>query len=195
MSSRQWRGGGGSSSGASVSLISRPHTLQRYLTFTLRSSPAGGGVDMGAEKLRQQASAAFPQDHADDQTSDEPEDCGQGRHHPQAIREVMRPPGRCGPSTRVHLWGRFDVLASRRASPAAGPVRSTLRCRIEVGCDAATPTHVLHAARCRALKCCPARGGASSPHSVSRRRPSGRTDVRRACTLSLPPTRPVRLRS
>jgi hypothetical protein len=52
MSSRQCRGGGGSSSGASVSLISSPQTLQRYLTLTLRSSPAGGGGDIGAEKLR-----------------------------------------------------------------------------------------------------------------------------------------------
>ena len=43
MSSRQWRGGGGSSSGARVSLISNPHTLQRYFTFNLRISPAGGG--------------------------------------------------------------------------------------------------------------------------------------------------------
>src|SRR3954451_17062975 len=51
MSSRQCLGGGGSSSGASVSLISSPQRLQRYLTFTLRSSPAGGGVVTGALKL------------------------------------------------------------------------------------------------------------------------------------------------
>src|SRR4029079_7431150 len=51
MSSRQCRGGGGSSSGASVSLISRPQTLQRYLTLTLRSSPGGGGGAIGVVKL------------------------------------------------------------------------------------------------------------------------------------------------
>ena len=47
MSSRQWRGGGGSSSGANVSLISRPQTLHRYRTFTLRISPEGGGGGSG----------------------------------------------------------------------------------------------------------------------------------------------------
>src|SRR4029077_6927726 len=51
MSSRQCFGGGGSSSGASVSLISRPHTLHRYLTLTLRSSPAGGGGGIGGVRL------------------------------------------------------------------------------------------------------------------------------------------------
>lgn len=52
MSSRQCRGGGGSSSGASVSLISSPQTLHRYLTLTLRISPEGGGGGIGVVKLR-----------------------------------------------------------------------------------------------------------------------------------------------
>ena len=43
MSSRQCRGGGGSSSGAIVNLSSTPQTSHRYLRFTLRSSPLGGG--------------------------------------------------------------------------------------------------------------------------------------------------------
>jgi len=43
MSSRQCLGGGGSSSGAIVNLNSTPQTSQRYLRFTLRNSPVGGG--------------------------------------------------------------------------------------------------------------------------------------------------------
>jgi hypothetical protein len=34
-----------------VSLISNPHTLQRYLTLTLRISPEGGGGGIGVVKL------------------------------------------------------------------------------------------------------------------------------------------------
>ena len=43
MSSKQWRGGGGSSSGAMVIRSSVPHTLQRYRTLMRRISPDGGG--------------------------------------------------------------------------------------------------------------------------------------------------------
>ena len=35
-----------------MSLISRPHTLQRYLTFTRRISPAGGGGGSAVDMLR-----------------------------------------------------------------------------------------------------------------------------------------------
>ena len=34
-----------------MSLISNPHTLQRYLTLTLRISPEGGGGGIGVVKL------------------------------------------------------------------------------------------------------------------------------------------------
>src|SRR5690606_8962312 len=47
MSSRQCFGGGGSSSGAIISFSSTPHTLHRYLTFTRRISPEGGGSGGG----------------------------------------------------------------------------------------------------------------------------------------------------
>ncbi len=52
MSSRQWRGGGGSSSGANIIFSSKPHMVQRYLTLILRISPAGGGAGIGVVKLR-----------------------------------------------------------------------------------------------------------------------------------------------
>jgi hypothetical protein len=52
MSSRQCRGGGGSSSGAIVNLSSTPHTPHRYRTFTLRISPAGGGGGSGRVMAR-----------------------------------------------------------------------------------------------------------------------------------------------
>lgn len=52
MSSRQCRGGGGSSSGAIVNLSSTPQTSQRYLRFTLRSSPVGGGSGGSEVMLR-----------------------------------------------------------------------------------------------------------------------------------------------
>ena len=35
-----------------MSLISNPHTVQRYLTLILRISPAGGGAGIGVVKLR-----------------------------------------------------------------------------------------------------------------------------------------------
>ena len=43
----QWRGGGGSSSGANVMRNSSPHSEHRYLTLTLRNSPSGGGSGSG----------------------------------------------------------------------------------------------------------------------------------------------------
>ena len=52
ISSRQCFGGGGSSSGANVNRNSTPHTPHRYLTFTRRISPAGGGGGNGVVKAR-----------------------------------------------------------------------------------------------------------------------------------------------
>src|SRR6266542_3845401 len=59
MFSRLCLGGGGSSSGARVNLISSPQTLQRYRTFTLRSSPAGGGGGDGVVRLRSRVMPVF----------------------------------------------------------------------------------------------------------------------------------------
>lgn len=47
MSSMQWRGGSGVASFAVVMRTSVPHNEHRYVIFTLRSSPAGGGWGTG----------------------------------------------------------------------------------------------------------------------------------------------------
>jgi hypothetical protein len=59
MSSKQCRGGGGSSSGARVNLISKPQTVHRYFTLILRISPAGGGSGMGVVMLRSMPKPLF----------------------------------------------------------------------------------------------------------------------------------------
>src|SRR3546814_3807790 len=48
MSSRQCLGGSGISSFAAVMRTSVPQMLHRYMIFTLRSSPAGGGSGTGS---------------------------------------------------------------------------------------------------------------------------------------------------
>src|SRR3546814_13578969 len=48
MSSRQCLGGSGISSFAAVMRTSVPQMLHRYMLFTLRSSPAGGGSGTGS---------------------------------------------------------------------------------------------------------------------------------------------------
>ena len=64
MSSRQCRGGGGSSSGANIILSSSPQTLQRYLTLILRISPGGGGAGIGVVMLRNMPIPVFHRTYA-----------------------------------------------------------------------------------------------------------------------------------
>ena len=59
----QCRGGGGFSSGASVSLSSTPQTLQRYRTLMRRISPLGGGGGSELVMLRNMPSPTFQMNH------------------------------------------------------------------------------------------------------------------------------------
>src|ERR1043165_10032877 len=113
MSSRQCLGGGGSSSGASVSLISRPHTLQRYLTLTLRSSPGGGGGGIGVVKLRSRPTPLFHRTVAITREPSTHKLVESAGINPQAIGEVRRPVGRWMRSSAGPLAGRCDALQLR----------------------------------------------------------------------------------
>ena len=46
-----------------MSLISNPHTVQRYFTFNLRISPAGGGGGGGAPIVRRKPIPVFHRSH------------------------------------------------------------------------------------------------------------------------------------
>ena len=92
MSSRQCLGGGGSSSGAIVNLSSTPQTLHRYLTFTLRISPAGGGGGSGRVRAAEHADPDFPQDHGHQQPAERPQD-GRQLAHAQLATDIHDPGG------------------------------------------------------------------------------------------------------
>ena len=193
MSSRQCRGGGGSSSGASVSLISSPHTLHRYLTLTLRSSPAGGGAGIGVMKLLSRPIPLFHRIKPRRQTGQHPHDRRQRRHHPQATREVRPGLGGArivrGDPTETFGWVDSALADLVEHCPDASEFvgrgdaeAQWIRCRD--GDTGLTRTSV------QGVEVLAGKGAASRPHNVSRRRPSGRTDVRSAWTWPCPGTDP-----
>lgn len=59
MSSMQWRGGGGSESGAEVIFSAVPQDPHRYRRLTLRISPAGGGSGAGRARPRRIITPSF----------------------------------------------------------------------------------------------------------------------------------------
>jgi hypothetical protein len=156
MSSRQCRGGGGSSSGASVSLISKPHTLHRYLTLTLRSSPAGGGGAIGVVKLRSRPMPLFHRTKASASPAT-------SQMRVDRAGTTLRLPLRLEPShaaigSLAAIHRTTSAGSIRRSSISASIARireSSLDAEMpkRSGLAAATAMHVLQARGCSALKC------------------------------------------
>src|SRR3954447_8751906 len=144
----------------------------------------------------EEANTAFPQDESNPHSYDHPDDGGQCGHEPQAIREAVQ--AARGSLASIH---RNAFAGGMRCSRISSSIALILESSFEGvtpkrnGLAAATAMHVLQARGSCALKCRPASGWASRPHNVSRRRPSGRTDVLMACDFPNRSNEPLMLRS